>query len=150
MVHKDLPGEATEPMVSVAQGHWCHMLGSVAQPTWETWVAGLGWIVQYCSHISALPPSARAEPHQIPRASGQSRAIPAAVRSGDTGLSKRKWSWREAEFMGSTRLHGWSQGTLTGSSTPSLVPPAMQVQYSLVPPAMQEIHHGFPREGTCR
>ena len=29
---------------------------------------------------------------QIPRASGQSRAIPAQVRSGETGLSKRKWS----------------------------------------------------------
>ena len=29
---------------------------------------------------------------QIPRASGQSRAIPADVRRGETGLSKRKWS----------------------------------------------------------
>ena len=29
---------------------------------------------------------------QIPRASGQSRAMPAHVRSGDTGLSNRKWS----------------------------------------------------------
>lgn len=30
--------------------------------------------------------------HQMPRASGQSRAIPAHVRRGETGLSKRKWS----------------------------------------------------------
>ena len=29
---------------------------------------------------------------QIPRASGQSRAMPAHVRSGETGLSNRKWS----------------------------------------------------------
>jgi len=29
---------------------------------------------------------------KIPRASGQSRAIPAHVRSGETGLSNRKWS----------------------------------------------------------
>jgi len=31
---------------------------------------------------------------KIPRASGQSRAIPADVRRGDTGLSKRKWSYK--------------------------------------------------------
>lgn len=30
--------------------------------------------------------------YQIPRASGQSLAMPAQVRSGDTGLSNRKWS----------------------------------------------------------
>lgn len=30
--------------------------------------------------------------HQMPRASGQSRAMPEASSSGDTGLSKRKWS----------------------------------------------------------
>ena len=30
-----------------------------------------------------------------PRASGQSRAIPAANRIGDAGFSKRKWSWNE-------------------------------------------------------
>lgn len=29
---------------------------------------------------------------QMPRASGQSRAIPAQVNRGDTGLSNRKWS----------------------------------------------------------
>lgn len=33
-------------------------------------------------------------PYQIPRASGQSRAIPAQVSKGDTGLSNRKWSCR--------------------------------------------------------
>lgn len=33
-------------------------------------------------------------PYQIPRASGQSRAIPAHVSKGDTGLSNRKWSCR--------------------------------------------------------
>lgn len=33
--------------------------------------------------------------YQIPRASGQSRAIPAHVRRGDTGLSNKKWScWK--------------------------------------------------------
>ena len=31
-------------------------------------------------------------PHQMPRASGQSRAMPEASSSGDTGLSNRKWS----------------------------------------------------------
>ena len=30
--------------------------------------------------------------HQMPRASGQSRAMPEARSRGDTGLSKRKWS----------------------------------------------------------
>lgn len=30
--------------------------------------------------------------HQMPRASGQSRAMPEASSRGDTGLSKRKWS----------------------------------------------------------
>lgn len=29
-------------------------------------------------------------PHQMPRASGQSRAMPEASSSGDTGLSNRK------------------------------------------------------------
>lgn len=123
VVHKELPDEATEPMVSTAQGHWCHVPGSVVWQTWEMWVANVGGRAEMdgavaSSPISALLPGARADPHQIPRASGQSRAIPAAVRSGDTGLSKRKWSWREIEFMGSPGLHGWSQGTLTGSSTP--------------------------------
>lgn len=33
-------------------------------------------------------------PYQIPLASGQSRAIPAHVNKGDTGLSNRKWSCR--------------------------------------------------------
>lgn len=33
-------------------------------------------------------------PYQIPLASGQSRAIPAQVSKGDTGLSNRKWSCR--------------------------------------------------------
>lgn len=33
-------------------------------------------------------------PYQIPLASGQSRAIPAHVSKGDTGLSNRKWSCR--------------------------------------------------------
>ena len=28
----------------------------------------------------------------VPLASGQSRAMPADMRSGETGLSKRKWS----------------------------------------------------------
>lgn len=40
-MHKDLPGEATDPMVSMAQVHWCHVLGSVVGKHGETWVAGL-------------------------------------------------------------------------------------------------------------
>lgn len=41
---------------------------------------------------------------------------PACQRGSDPG-------GREAEFVGSPRLRGWSQGTLTGSSTPCLTGP---------------------------
>lgn len=46
VVHKELPDEATEPMVSTAQRHWCHVPGSVVWQTWEMWVAGLRWMEQ--------------------------------------------------------------------------------------------------------
>lgn len=91
---------------------------------WGTWVAGLGKPDGAAASPTLLPcrqPSARADPHQIPRASGQSRAIPAAVRSGDTGLSKRKWSWGEQSEWA---RQGWCQGTLSLSQAHVLSPPA--------------------------
>lgn len=60
------------------RGAWAAWLGQLdgaaASPCLSALLAAQGW----------------EDPHQIPRASGQSRAIPAAVRRGDTGLSKRK------------------------------------------------------------
>lgn len=42
--------------------------------------------------LEVTPPAWTAQTHQMPLASGQSRAIPAHVRRGETGLSNRKWS----------------------------------------------------------
>lgn len=48
--------------------------------------------------------------YQIPRASGQSRAMPAHVSRGDTGLSNRKWSYckyREQKFYTQSANNGY-------------------------------------------
>lgn len=47
-------------------------------------------------------------PYQIPLASGQSRAIPAQVSSGDTGLSNRKWSYTR---LTSRKGQRWTDNT---------------------------------------
>lgn len=63
---------------------------------WGGSAGGDSRMEQQCPPPPALLVAQRqAGPHQMPRASGQSRAIPAAVRRGDTGLSKRKWSCRD-------------------------------------------------------
>lgn len=46
----------------------------------------------FLTHMYKGNKKGRSASYQIPRASGQSRAIPAAVNNGDTGLSNRKWS----------------------------------------------------------
>lgn len=51
-------------MVSTAQGHWCHVLGSVAWQTREMWAAGLRWMEQ------CVPP------HFCPAAQCQGRTSP--------------------------------------------------------------------------
>lgn len=97
------------------------VLGSAVWRAWRTRGTGLGQPGRAPASPTFLPcwlPDTGANPHQIPRASGQSRAIPAAVRSGDTGLSKRKWSCREAGREGSPGPHGWCQRSL--SPCPSL------------------------------
>lgn len=64
----------------------------------------LFFYINYCIYWVILQSTIhKAEPsllftYHIPRASGQSRAMPAHVRSGDTGLSNRKWSyWKYTE-----------------------------------------------------
>lgn len=81
----------------------------------QLWARSWGWHrAQWGRTEQQRPPPAallvaqrQAGPHQMPRASGQSRAIPAAVRSGDTGLSKRKWSCRDTACQrGTWRIPG--------------------------------------------
>lgn len=80
---------------------------------------GFPWIKKFAqpASISQKLVSSFIFTYQIPRASGQSRAMPAHVRRGDTGLSNRKWSYckyREQKFytQSANNGYGWSSENL--------------------------------------